>query len=410
VDVVVVGGGLAGAATATVLARAGIDVAVIDQHQVYPKAFRAEQLVGEQATLLSRLGLYEAVTVGINAAPYAIASQGGEIIGRVDNQHFGLPYDEMVARVRRQLPASVSVLCGRAVGLETVADCHTVILDDGRFIDARLVIVATGSQASFLRNLGFQRKEIRAGHSLSFGFDLLLSGHRAFSHPLVIYGERPSDKVDYLTIFPMERRIRANLFTYRDCHDPWVQAFRRNPKDMLSQLFPGLDRMAGGYDTAGTVEARVTDLSVIHNPYRPGVVLIGDAFQTSCPATGFGITRLLTDIELLCRKYVSAWLASASISTGSLAAFYNDPRKRSLDAASHHAAEYRRELACNAGPMWVLHRLHLRARRRLGGLIGGPDRLTTGVRPLRGAPDKVQSVSQRALECARQHLRLMHVE
>jgi len=48
VDVAIVGGGFAGSLCAAMLGRAGIDVAMIDPHQVYPPEFRCEKLDGPQ--------------------------------------------------------------------------------------------------------------------------------------------------------------------------------------------------------------------------------------------------------------------------------------------------------------------------------------------------------------------------
>lgn len=44
VDVVVIGAGLGGTAAATVIARAGYRVALVESHAVHPPKFRAEKL------------------------------------------------------------------------------------------------------------------------------------------------------------------------------------------------------------------------------------------------------------------------------------------------------------------------------------------------------------------------------
>ena len=48
------------------------------------------------------------------------------------------------------------------------------------------------------------------------GFDLVSRG-AAFSFPaLTYYGEHPSDRAAYITLFPIQQTMRANLCVYRD--------------------------------------------------------------------------------------------------------------------------------------------------------------------------------------------------
>jgi 2-polyprenyl-6-methoxyphenol hydroxylase-like FAD-dependent oxidoreductase len=43
----------------------------------------------------------------------------------------------------------------------------------------------------------------------------------------------------------------------------------------------------------------VNDASV-----QPGLVLVGDAFSTSCRAAGTGCDKVFTDVERLCNVYI----------------------------------------------------------------------------------------------------------
>src|SRR4051812_38551407 len=79
-DTAVVGSGLAGSIVATLLGRAGRSVAAIDQHAAYPPDFRAEQLVGEQASQLERLGLLKDIVGGNRPVMHAIAAHRGRVI------------------------------------------------------------------------------------------------------------------------------------------------------------------------------------------------------------------------------------------------------------------------------------------------------------------------------------------
>lgn len=384
-EIAIVGGGLAGSLLATLLGRAGRHVVLIDRHAVYPPDFRAEQVVGPQCLHLERLGLLRAVIGDAAPVARALAAVGGKVIGQVEAPHYGLPYETMVARLRAAVPAPVPWLTGRVVEVGTGIDTQTVTLADGRRLTARLVIMANGLQRALQRALGFERRVVRAAHSLSFGFDLAPTTDHGFPCPVLVHFGGRRDGVDYLTTFPMGGATRANLFTYWDHRSPTAQTFRHDPQGVLAHLFPRLTAVLGGFRIDGPVQARVTDLETVATPVRDGVVLVGDAFQTSCPATGTGISRLMTDVERLCGIHLPAWLASPGMAAEKIAGFYADPVKQEADREALEAAEYRRALATAEGAGWAVHRTLLDLRRRIGGWIGGPERITTGIRPLAAA-------------------------
>src|SRR5262245_48694004 len=142
------------------------------------------------------------------------------------------------------------------------------------------------------------REDISKTHSIMLGFDLASAGRASFSFPaLTYYGEEPSDRTAYITLFPIEQRMRANLCVYRDMDDPWLRAFRGAPRETLSALMPRLQAIIGPYDIPGAVQIRPADLYVTTGVERDGVVLIGDAFSTSCPAAGTGTGKVFTDVE-----------------------------------------------------------------------------------------------------------------
>ena len=104
--------------------------------------------------------------------------------------------------------------------------------------------------------------------------------------------------------------MRANLFTFLDYRDPWARDLRRAPKATLLRTLPGLAGFLGDFQVVEGVQNWIMDLCEVENFQREGVVLIGDAFQTSCPAAGTGVSRLLTDVERLCNVHLPHWLAS----------------------------------------------------------------------------------------------------
>ncbi len=114
----------------------------------------------------------------------------------------------------------------------------------------------------------------------------------------------------YLSMFPIGGKMRANLMVYRDMTDPWLPQFQQAPEQTMRAMMPGLQRMMGEFKVSGPVKIRPADLCVTDGYLQPGIVLVGDAFSTSCPAAGTGTTKVFTDVERLCNVYIPQWLAT----------------------------------------------------------------------------------------------------
>ena len=154
----------------------------------------------------------------------------------------------------------------------------------------------------------------------------------------------------------MEAAVRANLFSYHPLNDPWAIAMRNSPCETLCASLPGLSRFTGDFEAVDRVHLRAADLRFAENYRVGGVVLVGDAFQTSCPATGTGVSRALTDVDRLCNVYVPRWLASPGMGASKIAQFYDDAEKQASDAYSNRLARYRRALTVDPGISWELRR------------------------------------------------------
>jgi 2-polyprenyl-6-methoxyphenol hydroxylase-like FAD-dependent oxidoreductase len=146
--------------------------------------------------------------------------------------------------------------------------------------------------------------------------------------------------------------MRANLFVYRDVRDPWLREMRRTPEQALLALLPGLQRLTGDFAITGDVKIRPADLYVTKGHRQPGIVLLGDAFATSCPAAGTGTNKVFNDVERLCNTYIPLWLASDGMHAAKIAAFYDDPLKTACDAFSFNKAFYLRNLSVKTGLVW----------------------------------------------------------
>jgi 2-polyprenyl-6-methoxyphenol hydroxylase-like FAD-dependent oxidoreductase len=369
-DVAIVGGGLSGSLAAVVLGRAGYRVVLIDRHAVYPAEFRVEKIAGDQVDLFRRLGLLESVAAASSPFDVVINARRGRVIDRSRSQHYGIFYQDLVRTVRAQIPPAVRFIVGRVTDLAAGPHAQHIALADGETISARLIVLATGMGDALRHKLGITRRIVMEKQSLSFGFSIVPAAGTSFPFPaLTCYGERIGDGIDYLSLFPIGRLMRGNLFTFLDHRDPWIRELRQAPKAALAAAMPGLTRFLGDYEVVDKVQNWLMDLSVVENHRRDGVVLVGDSFQTSCPAAGTGVSRLLADVDRLCNVHLPRWLATPGMGADKIGQFYDDPVKRASDRRAAQLADYRRSLTVETGLGWEWHRRGLYARRRLLGWV-----------------------------------------
>ncbi|WP_428531551.1 FAD-dependent oxidoreductase [Rhodopila sp.] len=360
-DIVVVGGGVGGTLAATLLGRAGYTVCLIDYHAVYPPDFRAEHLDGPQIGQLRRLGFLDDLTLGLYRGETVTLARAGRIVGTSGTINYGLRYEDLVNRARAALPPEVRTVIGRVAQVDTSDTIQRVRLSDGGMITGRLVVLATGQGQAIGKALGIGRRLIRQAHSLTFGFDIEPIGDTCFEHSFLVYQrEQIRDRIDYLAAFTMGATTRVNLFTYRDYKEPWTRAFMADPAAGLRGTLPGLASVMGAYRPTGPVVGRPIDLYTSERHRRDGVVMIGDAFQAACPATGMGMVRLLTDVEQLTALHIPRWLRTPGMNAAKIGSFYDDPVKRSCDEKALHDSEYRRALSTEQRPIWRLHRGRIR--------------------------------------------------
>ncbi len=357
-DIAIIGGGLAGSIAAAMLGKAGIPAILVDPHVVYPPDFRIEKISGtEQIERFHRTGVADMALRQATLASENWIARFGYVLDKAPVRQYGISYDTLVAAVRKEIPVSVVWIVAKAVAVTPSDDRQLVVLSDGQAISARLVVLANGLNVGLRHMLGITRRITSPAHSISIGFDLEPIGRAAFPFPALTYfQERASARVPYVTLFPLGDRMRANLFAYRDVDDPWLRAVRRSPAEILAAALPGLRRIAGDYAVSGEVKVRPADLTISAGHRMPGVVLVGDAFCTTCPVTGTGSDKVFTDVERLCNLHIPRWLATDGMSEAKIAAFYDDPVKTACDAWSLGKAEHFRSVSIGTGPYWSAQR------------------------------------------------------
>ena len=309
-DVVVVGGRLAGASTAMLLARAGHDVAVLERSSLPSDTNSTHSFTRGGVVQLARWGLLdEVVATGTPEIRAVSFHRGGEVVRAVVRD--GAGGDFLIAPRRHVLDdvlARAAVAAG--VTLRTGVTATGVTHDPTGRVTGVLARDATG-----------HRLEVRA--RLVIGADGVFSRMARRLGSPTVQEHTPSGTVFYTYVsgvpwhgfeFHLAEDAFAGVFpTHDDQAGVWL--IRPTPAygpviragadrleawvDMLTEVGPDLGRRV----RAGCVDGRLRGAAGLPNVVRraagPGWALVGDAGYHRDPITGHGMTDALRDAELL---------------------------------------------------------------------------------------------------------------
>lgn len=332
-DVLIVGAGLAGTSTATILARSGLRVALLDVVDPLPYCFKAEKLGADQVERFRRLGMN-------------------------DVEPRGIFYHDLINGLRRQLPRAVDFRIAKVRRIVTGSETQQVEVEGGETFTARLVVLSAGVSGNLLTQLGITRRMLSRTHCMAFGFALAPHDGRTLEFEELFYkADHTESRIAFISFFQIGQAMRANMFAYWDAGDANVREFLADPMTMLGRLLPAVSRVTGPLRLVGRVDRCPSHLQTVEGHVQPGVVLIGDSFQTNCPATATGMTKVLNDVECLCLDHIPRWLSTPGMSEDKIAQFYEDPRKTSYDSESLRLAMTMRKTATDSRLPWRLRRM-----------------------------------------------------
>ena len=352
-EIAIVGGGLAGATAAAMLGRAGHRAMLIDPHTEQRPEFRCEKLDESQLALLRLTGLADDVMPKTCVEGQVWIARYGRLIDRRPSSRAGIMYHDLVNTVRQSIPENVQHVTTKVAGIVAREGRPLITLASGEEIPPRLAILAMGLNPGLRDQLGIRRAVLSQCHSIGIAFDMKPLGDRSFAFPaLTVFPESPDQAMAYLAIFPVQGGMRANLFVYWGMEDARLREFRHHPKDALLALIPNLEQFTGQFMIDGQVAIRPIDLVRVEAPERAGIVLVGDAYSTSCPAAGTGVNKVLTDVQRLCSTYVGPWLGKDEVSAADVASFYADPVKARCEAESLQKALWLRRVSTGTSVGW----------------------------------------------------------
>lgn len=313
-DVVIVGGGIAGGALATVLAREGIAVAVLERDLVPVDRVRGEFMAPWGVAELRRLGLLD-----------CLLAAGGLFVKR------NIPYDENMPGdaalpftfdVSRLHPDAPGPLCmghpamctalataaerAGAVYLRGVTDIEVTAGmppriafrhgDQRSEVRPHLIIGADGRNSLVRRQLGLTALA-DPPHNLIGG--MLVDGVPEWPQDLQVIG---TEGRTHFLIFP-QGGDRVRLYLCYDFADkePYIGARRQ---ESLIATFAGLRCLPFAASIArarpiGPFNSFSNEDHWLEDPTAPGVVLIGDAAGHNDPIIGQGLSIALRDVRLV---------------------------------------------------------------------------------------------------------------
>ena len=309
-DVVVVGARAAGAATAMLLARRGLDVLLVEQGARGADTLSTLALMRGGVVQLSRWGLLDAIrasgTPPVRKTTFHYAEERVEV--RIK------PRDGVDALYapRRTVLDPMLADAAAAAGADVVY--HTRLVDvtrtqagrvDGaivegtdrvpRTIAARYVVGADGRQSTLARRVGALPYHV--GPHVSSVIYTIVSGlapdgyHWHFTGGASV-GQIPTTDGDVLVFASM-----PNARFMKELRFDLERSFHK----ILSEAAPALASAIRILMPAGPFRGFAGQEGVVRPAWGPGWALVGDAGYFKDPLTAHGITDALRDAELLAR-------------------------------------------------------------------------------------------------------------
>lgn len=315
-DIVIVGGGVAGGGLATVLARAGLDVTVVERTSRYIDRIRGEFVHAWGVREMIQTGLLDIATEGaggrilpfwtrypdgVPSEPYRWSDDFPDIPGALSVSHPALQQALLdaagTAGARVFRPASL-----RDVTWD--GDQPVVTIDaDGQAITLtpRLLVGADGPHSAVRRHLGGQGVSDPPHHAIGGALLRGIDLPEDAAHQLYFEG-------GFTMIFP-QRDGRSRVYYVCSTAEADRQQRANQPATLIGRLAELLP--------AGAMKNVVSEGPVGFFPnserlatvkHGPNTVLIGDAAGSNDPSQGHGLSLVFRDIrDLADRLAASEW-------------------------------------------------------------------------------------------------------
>jgi 2-polyprenyl-6-methoxyphenol hydroxylase-like FAD-dependent oxidoreductase len=306
-DIVTVGGGLGGAAVAVVMAKAGARVLVVERETRFQDRIRGEFMEPWGVAETRRLGIYDAIRNAANETPFWQIYLGGMKLDRRDcvaTTPHNLPNLAIYHPVLQELvlaqaaKAGAEVRRGAKVCEVKPGNPPTVAIEsNGRVeeLTPRLVVGADGRSSMVRKWCGLETIREPDRYYIAG----LLFEQMPAPRDTAIGAYNPTiGQVGYL--FPQgDGRVRA-YNVYPIDADFRLQGENSADRFVSEALRSGVPpEYYKGARANGPLASFISADHWVENPYREGVVLIGDAAGASDPTWGQGLSLTCRDARVL---------------------------------------------------------------------------------------------------------------
>jgi flavin-dependent dehydrogenase len=346
-DVVIVGGGPAGASTAWVLARAGVRVLLLDRARFPRDKPCAEYLSPQASRVLADMGALEACerAGGAQLAGMIVRSPGGATLrGDFADVHGFRGFRDRGLALPRRVLDTILLDRARAAGacVEEGVRATDVLHDaHGRAIGvctlepdgakgtrmARFVVAADGLRSTIARRLRLAHTA-RAPRRIAF-----ITHYRGVAE-VGAYGEMHVEDDGYLGIADVGQGV-ANVAVVVPARR--ARAAAGDPAGFMESWIAARTHVVGRFARAtrtGPVWATGPFASRARRSWVPGLALVGDAHDFFDPFTGEGIYNALRGGELLGASLIQALGANDPSGASAALAGYAAARRREFGAKS----------------------------------------------------------------------------
>lgn len=287
-----IGAGPIGLIAANALMRLGHTVRCFDPSTDKPKM--------SLALAQSTLNFLDSLSISLDA---------GELLTEIHVSETGVPGSVLLSSKELGLPQFGRVVCSHAlkyiledatdlviekskvtaITARSISSDPSITLNGGEILPADLIILADGGRSGLTKGLGFQPQMRPFGRTALIGrlqVGTPMAG-RAFERfvgtgPLAVL---PVDGVEYGFIWSLSPTM--------------ARRYAERPNELTGALTGSFGNMLGDLMLSNTpVQVPLVE-RWIDQPFRPGVVLLGNGAQTIHPVAGQGLNLALRGLEIL---------------------------------------------------------------------------------------------------------------
>lgn len=305
----IAGGGPAGVMLGLLLARAGIDVIVLEKHADFFRDFRGDTIHPSTIDLVDQLGLRERFDAIPQSAIHTLdVVVNGNRLTPVDFSHLHGPnrsialmpqwdFLSLIAEEGGRYPTFHLMMGAEATGIlrdgehgpwEHITGVTASTPDGPIEIDARLTVAADGRDSTVRRAAGLSTRDY------GIAIDLLW-----FRLPRT--KANPPDTLAYLNAesmvitIPREEYYQAGMLIPKGGYPAVQEAGIDELRARIVRVAPFLAEVIDSIDDWGQVKLLTVQVNRLAQWWQPGLLCIGDAAHAMSPAFGVGVNYAIQD-------------------------------------------------------------------------------------------------------------------